>query len=74
MADIFTPGDHVAWKYLNGIAEGRVESVHPEPTEIISKGKRIKRNGSEENPALIIMHKSGNDVIKLVSEVQKTQK
>ena len=66
-------GDHVAWKYANGIAEGKIESVHSEPTQIISKGKRIKRNGSRENPALIIVHKSGNDVLKLLSEVQRTK-
>jgi hypothetical protein len=66
-------GDYVAWKYINGIAEGRIESVHDEPTAIISKGKRIKRNGSKDNPALIIIHKSGNDVLKLMSEVQQTK-
>ena len=66
--------DYVAWKWGFGIAEGTVASVHPEPTTISSKGKLIKRNGSVDNPALIIKHKSGNDVIKLCSEVQKTNK
>ena len=65
-------GDRVAWKYANGIAEGRVASVHYEPTLIMTKGKRIKRNGSKDNPALVIEHASGNDVLKLSSEVQKT--
>lgn len=67
-------GDYVAWKWANGIAEGRVKAVHHERTEITSNGKQITRNGSNDNPALIIEHKSGNDVLKLTSEVQKTNK
>ena len=65
-------GDHIAWKYASGLAEGVVKSVHTEPIEITSKGKHIKRNGTTDNPALVIEHKSGNDVLKLESEVQKT--
>ncbi len=65
-------GDFVAWKWGSSIAEGVVESIHSEPTSIVSKGKIIKRNGTAENPAVIIKHKSGNKVIKLMSELQKT--
>jgi len=68
------PNDRVAWRWLNGIAQGTIKSVHYEPVTILSKGKAIKRNGSAENPAIIITHKSGNDVLKLASEVQKTKK
>ena len=66
------PGDHVAWKWGNGIAEGRIASIHRAPTMIATKGKSIRRNGSKTNPALIIEHRSGSDVLKLSSEVQKT--
>ena len=66
--------DSVAWRWGNGLAEGTVKSVHNEPTTIESKGKLVKRNGTHDNPALIITHASGNDVIKLASEVQKTKK
>lgn len=65
-------GDQVAWKWANGIAEGQVMSIHTERTEIISKGKRVVRNGSASNPALLIMHTSGTKVLKLQSEVQLT--
>ena len=65
-------GDDVAWRWGNGLAEGRVMSVHHEPTTIQSKGKTIKRNGTADNPALIIEHTSGNNVLKRSSEVQKT--
>ncbi len=67
-------GDSVAWEWGNGLAEGNVKSVHTERISIESKGKMITRNGSEDNPAIVIAHKSGNDVLKLVSEVQKTNK
>lgn len=66
------PGDTVAWQWGNGLAQGIVKSVHHEPTTILSKGKSIKRNGTADNPAIIIQHASGNDVIKLSSEVQNT--
>lgn len=65
-------GDQVAWKWANGIAEGQVESVHTEMTEIVSKGKKIVRNGTNENPALVIRHTSGTKVLKLQNEVQRT--
>jgi hypothetical protein len=48
-----------------------VISIYHESVTIESKGKLITRRGSEDNPALIIAHKSGNDVVKLLSEVQK---
>lgn len=67
-------GDRVKWGYSNRVAEGKVESIHDEPTEIICKGKCVKRDGSKDNPALIIMHKSGDDVLKLMSEVQIVSK
>lgn len=64
-------GDAVAWKWGFSVAEGIVAEVCPERTEISSKGKKIVRNGTPENPALIINHASGNPVLKLQSEVQR---
>lgn len=68
------PGTHVAWRWLSGIAEGVVKSVHEESITIESKGKLITRHGTPDNPAIVITHKSGNDVLKLASEVQDTEK
>ena len=65
-------GDYVAWKWASGIAEGQVLSIHTARIEIISKGKTIVRNGTVENPALVIKHISGNKVLKLASEVSTT--
>jgi len=65
-------GDHVAWQWGSGLAQGTVQSVHHDRTQIESKGKTIVRNGTPDNPALIIKHESGTPVLKLASEVQKT--
>lgn len=70
MRDI-KPGDYVVWKWAGSIAHGEVLEVRTERTEIDSRGKRIVRNGSTENPAVIILHKSGNEVLKLASELEK---
>ncbi len=65
-------GDSVAWQWANGIAEGVIVAVSTERVEITSKGKLIVRNGSALNPAISIQHSSGNLVLKLQSEIQKT--
>ena len=69
----FAPGDYVVWKWGAGIAHGEVIDVSPERTEIVSKGKHIVRNGTPVNPAVIIKHKNGNQVLKLASELSKTR-
>jgi hypothetical protein len=66
-------GDHVAWQWANGLAQGIVKDIRTERVEIVSKGKKIVRNGSADNPALIIDHASGNPILKLTSEVQRTE-
>ena len=63
-------GDPVAWKWLNGIAEGQIVEIHHERHEIVTKGKRIVRNGTPDNPAIVIKHTSGTKVLKLGSEIQ----
>ena len=68
-------GDWVAWKWAGGMAEGEILEINPERTEIVSKGSRIVRNGTEDNPAVVIFHyKSGNQVLKLQSELIKAEK
>lgn len=62
--------DWVAWKWGFGIAEGQVRKIVPDRVEITSKNKKIARNGTQDNPAVIIDHKGGNRVLKLVSELE----
>jgi hypothetical protein len=67
------PGDFVVWEWGNGLAQGIIKAVRHEPVTITSKGRQITRNGTSTNPALIIAHKSGNEVLKLASEVQRSE-
>lgn len=70
MVKVVNSGDWVAWKWMGSFTEGRVVSVNLHRIEIESKGKKIVRNGSEDNPALIIKHVNGSTVAKLLSEVE----
>lgn len=62
-------GDIVSWQWYGRIISGTVKEVVATKTTIHSKGALVTRNGTPENPAIIIEHKSGNDVIKLASEL-----
>ena len=66
----FRKGSAVKWKYGAGEAEGKVLEVHKEHVSREIKGKEIVRNGSEENPALLIEQEDGDQVLKLSSEVE----
>jgi hypothetical protein len=63
-------GTKVSWKYGIGSATGKIESVHKEPVTRKIKGHDIHRNGSAEDPALLIVQENGNKVLKLQSEVK----
>jgi len=63
-------GDKVSWKYGNGTGEGKVTEVHTAEFEK-EVGKVIKRNGTPEEPALLIRQDNGHEVVKSVSEVEK---
>jgi hypothetical protein len=65
-------GDTVAWKWASGVAEGTVEAVCPERTEITTKGKTIHRNGTKDDPAVIIVQQNGTKVLKLAHELTIT--
>ncbi len=65
-------GDHVAWKWGGGMAEGHVAEVSTEKmTHATKKGVDVTRNGEEGNPALFIERGKGNPVVKKQSEVYK---
>ena len=64
-------GTVVGWLWTSSLATGVVLEIHPNRYEIISKGKRIVRNGTQEDPALVIKHAKGSFVLKLSHEVQE---
>lgn len=69
MTKKYTKGSSVSWKWGNGTADGTVEKVSHETTEIQSKGETITRNGTKDNPAIVIKQDDGTKVIKLASEL-----
>ena len=63
-------GSVVSWKWLGRIPKGIVQEIIPRRAEIVSKGTLVVRNGTPENPAVIILQSNGTLVLKLMSEVQ----
>jgi hypothetical protein len=63
-------GQKVTWRWGIGHAEGTVIEVFHEKVSRTLKGAHITRNGSHENPALLIEQKDGDQVLKLTSEVE----
>jgi len=64
-------GSNVGWMWTGSVTAGVVVEIHPNRHEIITKGKKIVRVGSPEDPALVIKHDKGSLVIKLQHEVQE---
>ncbi|RYH34782.1 MAG: DUF2945 domain-containing protein [Alcaligenaceae bacterium] len=65
----YSSGDSVTWSWGNGTASGTVEKVAHEKTEITSKGQTITRNGTDDNPAIVIKQDDGTKIVKLASEL-----
>jgi len=63
-------GDEVEWKYGKGKAEGTVAEVHTEDISKTVQGTKVKRKGSEEEPALVLKQ-GGKKIVKSASEVTK---
>lgn len=67
-------GSEVGWLWIGSVTTGVVLEIHPERHEIISHNKRIVRNGTKDNPAVVIKHAKGSLVLKLFSEIQEISK
>lgn len=65
-------GTKVTWKWGNGIAEGKVEETYTKKTTKTIKDTEVTRNGEEGNKALYIQQKNGDFVLKLESEVSRS--
>ncbi len=63
-------GDYVGWKWGYGVAQGKIVAIKHEKTQIESKGKLITRNGTPDDPAVIIEQTNGTKVLKLSRELQ----
>ena len=70
----FSKGSKVQWKWLGRPISGTVEEIHRKPIEKTIKGKKIKRNGSDDNPAYLVKSEAGNLALKLASELSAIKK
>ncbi|MCB1341332.1 MAG: DUF2945 domain-containing protein [Pseudooceanicola sp.] len=54
-----------------GTGEGRVAELHDSRTQRAIRGATITRNGTPDNPAVIVQLDDGGTVLKLVSEPRR---
>ena len=65
----FRKGSSIQWRWLGNTIEGVVIGVFTQPIVREIKSKKIKRNGSEENPAYLVKSAAGNEALNLGSEL-----
>ncbi|MFC4295754.1 DUF2945 domain-containing protein [Novosphingobium tardum] len=69
MAGTLAKGTKVSWTWGEGTAHGTIAERFERRVSRTIKGKRIVRNGTAENPALLIEQADGGRVLKRASEV-----
>lgn len=65
-------GSKVSWKWGSGEAKGKVVKTYAEEVTKTIDGSEITRKGEEGNKALFIEQADGSKVLKLQSEVSKS--
>lgn len=70
-ADKLKVGQAVSWQYAGSTAHGKVKSVHPSKKTLTIEGSKITRNGTEENPAVVVEQEDGSRALKLASELKR---
>ena len=70
----FKKSARVQWNWLGRSVKGKVLESFAKPVMRVIKGKEIKRNGSAENPAYLVISESGNRALKLGSELKSATK
>ena len=70
MSDRFAKGAKVRWNWGASTATGKIAETFERRVSRTIKGKRIRRNGSAENPAYLIVQDDGGRVLKRGSELE----
>ena len=70
----FRKGTRVEWPWGKGHAEATVIEVITESFTKTIKGAKITRHGTKENPAYLLEQDNGNKVLKLETELHKSEK
>lgn len=60
--------------WLGRAIHGKIVKSFTEPITYEIKGKKIKRNGSLENPAYLVQSEAGNEALKLETELSPPTK
>jgi hypothetical protein len=68
---VIRTGSQVRWRWGSSWAEGKVTESRTEKTTRTTEGEQVTRNGSEDDPALVIEQDDGTVVLKLRSEVER---
>lgn len=68
----FVKGDVVQWNWMGKVVVGVVERVYFRAVTKTLRGFEFRRNGSALVPAYSIKSRSGNEVLKLHSELRKS--
>ncbi|MGR3452920.1 DUF2945 domain-containing protein [Pseudooceanicola sp.] len=64
-------GTKVKWNWGQGTGTGKVEETFDRKVTRKLKGSEVTRNGSKDDPALLIEQEDGDRVLKLASEVER---
>ena len=67
----YNKGDEVSWAWGEGRARGTIKEKFKEKVTRTLQGSEVTRNGSEDDPAILIEQEDGDEVLKLESEVRK---
>lgn len=70
---VYSVETEVQWKWMGSLVRGHIKEIYTTPVSKLIKGKNIKRNGSLENPAFLVLSTAGNYALKLGSELQNVE-
>lgn len=65
----FRKGAPVTWHWGSGTAKGKVAEVFERRVSRTIEGKRISRNGTADNPAVLVEQEDGGKALKRASEL-----
>ncbi|PEQ11905.1 DUF2945 domain-containing protein [Novosphingobium sp. PC22D] len=71
MANSYRQGTTVRWNWGTGTATGQIAERFERKVSRTIKGKRIRRNGTADNPAYVICQDDGTKLLKRGSELEK---
>ncbi len=64
----------MVWNWGQGTASGKVKATYARKVTRTIDGNDVTRNGNEEDKALLIEQEDGQEVLKLTSEVARSDR